>query len=251
MPRRDWNTDEQLLALRLYCLLPFGKLHQSNPDVIAVSESIGRTPSAVAMKACNFASLDPALDRKGLGNVSQADKNLWTSFQLDSDAIATQAEIVFENTVSASVEADKVNTIEPPQGETEFVRHVRTRRVQSFFRRAVMVGYDYSCAISGLSIPDLLIASHIIPWSIDEKRRADPTNGIALNALYDRAFDRGHIAISDDYHILLSKNLQNHMKDNEAVDELFKIEGKQLNLPHRFLPDLNAIKYHRENVFKQ
>jgi hypothetical protein len=76
VPRRDWNRDEQPLALRLYCLLPFGKLHQSNQDVISIANAIERSPSAVAMKACNFASLDPALDRRGLGNVSRADIEL-------------------------------------------------------------------------------------------------------------------------------------------------------------------------------
>ena len=101
MSHKKWNTDEQLLALRLYCALPFGKLHQSNPEVIAVANAIGRTPSAVAMKACNFASLDPALDRKGLGNVSRADEELWVSFQRDSDAVASQAEVVFEKLVGS------------------------------------------------------------------------------------------------------------------------------------------------------
>ncbi len=251
MSKRNWNTDEQLLALRLYCALPFGKLHQSNPEVITVANAIGRTPSAVAMKACNFASLDPALDRKGLGNVSRADEELWASFQQDSDAVASQAEVVFEKLVGNGLHISKDSKISLPEGETEIVREVRTRRVQRFFRSAVMVGYGYQCALSGLSVPDLLIASHIIPWSVDKKRRADPTNGIALNALYDRAFDKGYISFDSDYRVLLSQCLRQEMKDKVFVKELFKIEGKRLHLPNRFLPDADAVKFHREIIFKQ
>ena len=55
------QEDELLLTLHLYCRTPFGKLHQTNPEIIKLAQIIGRTPSAVAMKACNFASLDPAL----------------------------------------------------------------------------------------------------------------------------------------------------------------------------------------------
>ena len=88
----NWKENELLLALHLYCRLPFGKLHQSNPDVIQIAQVIGRTPSAVAMKACNFASLDPALSQKGLAGASKADRALWDAFMNDSTAIAEQAE---------------------------------------------------------------------------------------------------------------------------------------------------------------
>ena len=48
------------MAFRLYCRTPFGKLHQHNPEIVALARALGRTASAVGMKACNFASLDPA-----------------------------------------------------------------------------------------------------------------------------------------------------------------------------------------------
>lgn len=251
MPRRDWNSDEQLMALRLYCVLPFGKLHQSNPDVIAIAETIGRTPSAVAMKACNFASLDPALNRKGLGNVAKADMALWAAFQQDSELVASQMETAYEKMIESGTQAEEVEPFKLPTGETEVVRQVRIRRVQNFFRRAVMVGYDFRCAISGLSISDLLIASHIIPWSADEKRRADPTNGIALNALYDRAFDKGLIAFDDDFRVIVSSTLKSEMNSIEHAAKLFDIENQQLNMPVRFRPDLEAIRYHRNLIYQQ
>ena len=134
---------------------------------------------------------------------------------------------------------------------TEVERTVRTRRVQRFFRQAVLVGYDYRCALSGMSIPDLLIASHIIPWKDDLERRADPTNGIALNAIYDRAFDQGYIAFEDEYCVMFSRALHHDIKPNECVANMFNIEGKRLSLPDRFIPDMEAVRYHRDNIYKQ
>jgi len=53
-----WSRDELLVAFRLYCRTPFGKLHQNNPKIIEMSRVLGRTRSAMGMKACNFASLE-------------------------------------------------------------------------------------------------------------------------------------------------------------------------------------------------
>ena len=244
----NWKEDELLLALHLYCRLPFGKLHQSNPDVIQLAQVIGRTPSAVAMKACNFASLDPALSQKGLAGASKADRALWDAFMNDSTAIAEQAEALYENKIE--VEINK-GVIKPsfPGGTTETIREVKVRRVQRFFRQAVMQSYDYRCAISGLAMPELLVASHIIPWAANEQRRADPTNGIALNALYDKAFDKGLITFDEDLRVTLSGRLKENMDGFLFSSSLLSIEGTSLKTPEKFLPDNAALTYHRENIF--
>ena len=72
-----WTEDELRLALALYCQLPFGKMHSRNKEIVKLAEKIGRTPSAVAMKLVNFASLDPEIvnsGRAGLGNASSMDR---------------------------------------------------------------------------------------------------------------------------------------------------------------------------------
>src|SRR2546422_10602113 len=86
-----WSSTDLLLAFRLYCRTPFGRLHRLNPEIIELAALLGRTPSAVAMKACNFASLDPAQKArkvKALANVSQADRKLWESFHANPETIA-------------------------------------------------------------------------------------------------------------------------------------------------------------------
>ena len=74
-------------------------------------------------------------------------------------------------------------------------RIIKTRVNQSLFRKVVLATYNNKCCITGLAQPELLIASHIIPWSVNEKERLNPSNGICLNALHDKAFDSGLIAI--------------------------------------------------------
>lgn len=251
---RNWTRDELLLAFRLYCRTPFGRLHQHNPDIIALAHMIKRTPSAVGMKACNFASLDPvqrARNIAALGNVSRADRALWDGFDANPEAVAAEAEAVYARfkPKQAQPDASEQEAESLPEGPTEIERTVRTRRVQSFFRAAVLTSYDHRCAISGLAVPELLNASHIIPWSVSVERRADPRNGICLNALYDRAFDRGLITLDEQLRVVVSDRLRTTDPPPLQRDALIAIHGQTLRVPDRFPPDHTAIAYHRSHVF--
>lgn len=95
----DWQEDELLLTLHLYCRTPFGKLHKTNPDIIQLAKIIGRSPSAVALKVINFASLDPAFNPKGTSNVSKADRMLWNAFMQNPIGIAEKAERLYGSTI--------------------------------------------------------------------------------------------------------------------------------------------------------
>lgn len=248
-----WSRDELLLTFRLYCQTPFGKLHQHNPEIIELSSLLGRTPSAVAMKACNFASLDPvqrARNIAALGNVSQGDRNLWEEFEANAEAIAADAEAAYVRLTgreTPALEAEAV--LDLPEGATEVTRMVRARRVQGFFRAAVLASYEYRCALSDVAVPQLLNASHIIPWKVCADRRADPRNGILLNALYDRAFDRGLITFDESLRLVISPRLRTGFPPVFQRQALLELAGKSMRLPCRFAPDPKAMAYHRENVF--
>jgi hypothetical protein len=139
--------------------------------------------------------------------------------------------------------------LELPVGETEVIRTVRVRRVQSFFRAAVLTSYGQRCAISGLAVPDLLIASHIIPWGTSVERRADPTNGLCLNALFDRAFDRGLITIDEDNRVVVSRKLAEAAERADLACSIGEAHGRPLRLPYRLAPDPLALAQHRETTF--
>ncbi len=246
-----WSRDELLVAFRLYCRTPFGRLHQHNPEIIQLSRALGRTPSAVAMKACNFASLDPAQRArriKALENVSRADRQLWERFREHPEQVAFEAEAAYSSLTGK--EAPPLETeFQAPQGPSEIERTVRARRVQSFFRDAVLVSYNNRCALSDIAIPDLLNASHIVPWKASVERRADPRNGVALNALYDRAFDRGLITFDESLRVVLSRRLRNGDSPGLHKEALLSLDGRKLRLPSRFAPDPDALAYHRVHVF--
>ncbi|MDZ4859317.1 MAG: HNH endonuclease [Candidatus Hydrogenedentes bacterium] len=271
--RKIWNESELLVVFRLYCRTPFGRLHQRNPEIIELAKLIGRTPGAVAMKACNFASLDPhqqARKIRALGNVSRADRDLWEAFLADSASVAQNAEAVYSSMTGKDVEdylpeldspisesSKKRTAIEQdlgelkiPSGATENVVLTKTRRVQSFFRSAVLASYDNRCALTGLAISELLNACHIIPWSIDEKRRADPSNGICLNALHDRAFDRGLISFDESLRLIVSSKIITTDECDLHRSQLAEQSGRPLRLPERFQPDKSALKYHRSHIYR-
>lgn len=254
MPRQVlWTRDQLLVALRLYMRMPFGRLHSKNAEIVSLAEKIGRTPSALAMKACNFASLDPAFrqtNRRGLSSTSTADRAIWTEFEGNAESLAAESEDAFARLDPDQSRRDEQG-ITPPPGDTDVLRLIRARRVQSFFRAAVLTSYDNRCAVSGLALPELLVSSHIIPWSVSIERRADPTNGICLNALFDRAFDRGLITLDNEYRVIVSRRLSQAVDGAYLACSLDEASGRRVSLPSRFLPAADALEHHRTHVFKR
>jgi hypothetical protein len=76
---------------------------------------------------------------------------------------------------------------------------VKTRgSAQRVFSEVVKNNYENRCAVTGIVTRDFLVASHIVPWSEDQSIRLDPSNGICLSLLVDRAFEKGYLLIADD-----------------------------------------------------
>lgn len=147
-------------------------------------------------------------------------------------------------------EIDDIDTILPLDLPTswegqEVVRETTARVNQQFFRRLILENYHQTCCLTGIAIPDLLVASHIVPWSEDTANRLNPCNGLCLNALHDKAFDRGLIAFDDGLRLLLSPRLAEHYDNDTISAEFAKIEGKKLAEPERFPPDPGFLAKHR------
>ena len=90
---------------------------------------------------------------------------------------------------------------------------VKTRVNQSVFRQIVLANYDGKCALTGIDLSELLVASHIIPWADNVQERLNPENGICLSSLYDKAFDKGLISFTNDQHIIFSVRLDSFPKE--------------------------------------
>ncbi len=245
--RKNWTRQQLLVAFSLYCQMPFGKMHSRNPDIIKYAEYIGRTPSALAMKLTNIASLDPAITstgRKGLKGASEADRNMWKEMRGNWDAFVLDSEKIL-TAIGGSRDQENEQDVDY-SGENKPIR--TTARVgQSFFRNAVLSAYNGKCCITGLSDKRLLVASHIIPWREDESNRLNPRNGLLLSMLHDKAFDLGIITINADMTIQVSK--KDVVRDNYFKRSIEFYDGERITLPQKFQPHTDFLTYHRENIF--
>lgn len=256
MPRRDWTRDELLLVMNLYCRLPFGRLHRRNPEVIAMAKVIGRTPSSVAMKLGNLASLDPAHRErgvKGLPGVSKADRAIWREFHEDWDRLSVESEALRERFELTSPRETSIAVAEEVEetfrGNTEGTRNVKVRLAQRFFRQSVLASYESRCCVTEIALPELLIASHILPWSGFPQHRADPRNGLCLSRLHDAAFDRGLITFDAEFRLVLSPVLREETTNAVLSSSFLAFAGAALRLPGKFRPDPAFLERHREEVF--
>ncbi len=254
MAHSAWTRDQLLKVLALYCQIPFGAMHARKAEVIGVAAEIGRTAGAVALKLVNFASMDPELAArgiKGMGNASEADRKIWAEFYGKWDVLSEQ--VAIEAAVRDEIGALDVfagrGVPSPKQIQTEVMKLVAQRRGQAFFRAAVLAANEEKCCITGIASPELLRASHIVPWSKNEALRLEPRNGLCLNALHDAAFDRGLITLSEKCEVRVAKKLKKRMP-REVWEGMFEVhEGREVKMPERFRPEREYLTYHRERVF--
>jgi putative restriction endonuclease len=127
---------------------------------------------------------------------------------------------------------------------------IEARIGQSFFRNAVLSAYDFKCCITSLARRELLVASHIVPWSDDKANRLNPRNGLCLSAVHDRAFDAGLLTVSDDFRVLLSPSLREMKTDQFVKGAFWAFENQPIHLPQKFKPDAAFLRHHREKVFR-
>ena len=254
MNRKNWSREELILAFNLYCKTPFGRIHIRNPEIIALAKILGRTPSAVSWKLANFARLDPSLKKRAILGASHGGKGeieIWDEFSQDWESLSFESERLLAKMTGKSIEQlANIDENELPRQGKEREALVRIRVNQNFFRAAVLTAYNFRCCITDLSVPELLNASHIIPWSKSNENRVNPRNGLCLNAIHDRAFDRGLLTILPDYTIKISPVIKKLSKNIAVKDFLLRYDGLTIKRPERFLPDTYFLSYHNEKIFK-
>jgi len=246
--QKNWTREETMLAFELYCITPKGQDTVHNPNVIALSQAIGRTVNSVKLKLQNFKSYDPSYTqdgRVGLSHGSKLDEEICREFFQNWDNLLVEtsdikARLGLARSPQAIIDESKL----PVGGDKVIISKVRIG--QSFFRQALLAAYGNKCCFTGIAVPELLRASHIKPWadSNDVNEKTNPQNGLLLNALHDAAFDKGFITITLDYSIIISQRL---LMESEANKTYFApLHGKKMLLPSRFLPDKQFIRHHNE-----
>lgn len=256
--KNNWTREQLLVALNIYHKVAFGKFHAKNKMLVDISQRMGRTDSALPMKLSNLASMDPEFlktGRKGLPGASNFDREMWAEYHGNLNELAPESEALLAELVTGDPEAPVEvqpdgKVLRVPQGPTEGTASVKVRRGQRYFRQAVINAYNGRCGITGLAVRDLLVASHIIPWNAAEEHRLDPQNGIALNALHDKAFDRGLITFDTEMRLVCAPSLRDHYASAAIAQNFKTYEGQPLSLPKEAAgPKAEYLDYHRQQIF--
>jgi putative restriction endonuclease len=254
MPHDNWTKEELILAFYWYCAkISFTKIKYTKPEVIELASLVDRTPSAAAFKLVNFARLDPSLKARGVKGMtkgSKAEKPIWEEFYNNWQELAFTAENIIAKRKKIPLEKiSDIQTLDLPKEGREREAVVKIRINQNFFRKSVLVSYSNQCCITGINIPELLVASHIIPWSFNLNEGCNPENGLCLNALHDKAFDKGLITITKDYKVLLSEKLLKRKKEGFIAKYFVPYHNQEIIKPNRFLPKEEFLNHHRLEIF--
>lgn len=248
----NWTKEETIIAFNVYCKVPFKSSSKTNPTIIKYANIIGRSPSALNMKVGNFGRLDPELKKQGitgLVNGSKLEEVVWNEFNGNWDKLAFESEKLIAEFQNRTIEEiETINIEDLPKGE-ERETIIKTRVNQSFFRSTILSSYNLKCCITGLSIPDFLEAAHIVSWKSDMNNRTNPHNGLCLNSIHHKAFDRGFITVTPDFKILVSNYFDDYSNDNAVNDFFKKYQNQPIILPDRFLPSKEFLDYHFNKIF--
>jgi putative restriction endonuclease len=224
----NWTREEHILAFNLYCQIPFGTIH----------------------KLSNFARLDPSLQARGIKGSQHGAKGeaeVWEEFAYHPESLAFESEQLLAARLGKSLEeVSEISIRDLPREGIEREALIRVRVNQSFFRRRILSAYEFTCCVTGLSVRELLVASHIVPWADDPKNRLNPRNGLCLNALHDRAFDRGLMWVDDTLKVRFCRSLKESSGSDTALNWTVSFEGSPLRLPVNLTPDVHLLRTHRD-----
>ncbi len=243
--RHNWTKEETIIAFNLYCKIPFKDCNKSHPLVVKYAQILGRTPSSLNMKIGNIGRLDPELKDKGISGLTHGAKmeqEVWDEFNNSPELLAYKSEELIARLLQQDLPTS-LNIKDLPQGEEREVI-IKQRVNQSFFRSAVMSSYNFTCCISGVNCPELVEACHILDWAKDKENRTNPKNGLCLNSLFHKAYDKNLLAITPDYEIVISERMLESACDCSFHDYLTKINGQKIILPSRFRPSKELLDIH-------
>ena len=241
---------EEILSLYLYLISGRKVASPSAPLTRQIAEISGKTADSIVLKTANFRSLDPLSSSKGMANVSRIDEYVWKTYGNDFTSLEEMAISVLREPGAIAEEA-KLGPIDSPSSYDipDYSSKTKVRLGQDRVRALALSNYEEKCCVCGIDHPDLLRASHIIPWSKRTSTRGDPRNVLCLCSFHDSLFDSGLIGIRDDFTIMVSEELRNFPMTLSKVSDL---EGRTINLPKNSgakpLPEY--LSYHRNHVYR-
>lgn len=146
---------------------------------------------------------------------------------------------------------DEIIIPEPAENNPKY-RLQKTIIRNAFFRKAVVSVYSCQCAFCGLLVnknlsQNIVDGAHIKPFSQFYDSRIH--NGIALCKNHHWAFDRGWFGVDEQYKIIISQDLEEISPHAKPIKDF---HGEKLILPkiEKYFPDIEALQWHRHNIFQ-
>ncbi len=164
------------------------------------------------------------------GNSRLGIKFFFKRIGIQLPVIPSNVQIVAEPNIFADY------AIKPPN-KTERKGLITSRVGQGAYRKRIIHRWEYQCAVTGFDKLDVLIASHIVPWSeSNDNERLDVNNGLLLSPTFDALFDRHLISFENKGKIILSDSIekQAYQKIGVTGDErIRKLNGDNLKYLQR------------------
>ena len=99
-----------------------------------------------------------------------------------------------------------------------------TLRVGQDIFRSELLSYWGGCAVTGCDVSQILIASHIVPWSeASDQERMDVYNGLLLTPNVDRLFDQYLISFDESGLIQIAPSLSKESLIALGIDSQLKL----------------------------
>lgn len=174
----------------------------------------------------DYLSIDEYYQKNKRGqNMYNSALNRYIDFLDNDDILINDIEEIFNSTVSYDTE--KRNLVKCRIGQGNF--------------RDKLIKYWKGCSVTSFKNIDILVASHIKPWSFsNNEERLDLYNGLLLTPNLDKLFDKGYISFDDNGRILVSKFLVDF--ELLGINSNMKIN---IEKQHRTYLD-----FHRKKIFK-
>lgn len=111
---------------------------------------------------------------------------------------------------------------------------IKARIGQGPYRKKLIELWNGKCSVTELAFEELLVASHIVPWSLCESfERIDPYNGLLLSPNLDKLFDKGLISFTDEGKLLLGTSITDEVLNKLGISKHSQISAlKPENLPY-------------------
>ena len=251
---KNWTREETIVAFNVYCKIPFKNSSKTHPIIVKYAKILGRSPSALNMKVGNIGRLDPDLKERGITGLvhgAKMEEEIWNEFYENPELLAFESEKIIARLSNQNIEVStSIKTDDLPLG-TERSVLIKQRVNQSFFRSAVMSAYNFRCCISGVNIPNLLEACHIVDWSQNEQNRTNPKNGLCMNPFFHKAYDKFLFGITPDLTIVISEELMQNVSDASFLNYLRELNGRNILLPDKFFPQRELLEIHYDRFIKR